>query len=110
MRAKDIGIITGEVVQSITIDAPIAVGFEGLSTESIRSVWMKRPGRDRSYELNFREGGTETRTSTFPNIGRDEVLDVRTRFIQILEPSRVVEWRTVSRRRPTRSARRPSGV
>ncbi|HEX4443139.1 MAG TPA: hypothetical protein VHZ81_06180 [Galbitalea sp.] len=92
MQAADIGIITGEVVQSITIDAPISTVFAGLSTTSIRSVWAKLPGRDRSYELDFREGGMETRASTFPNIGRDEVLDVRTRFIQILEPSRVVEF------------------
>ena len=92
MRVRDIGIITGEVVQSITIDAPVAAVFAGLSNASIRSVWAKLPGRDRSYELDFREGGTETRTSTFPNIDRDEVLDVRTRFIQILEPSRVVEF------------------
>jgi uncharacterized protein YndB with AHSA1/START domain len=92
MRSTDIGVITGEVVQSITIDAPISAVFAGLSSASIRSVWAKLPGRDRSYALDFREGGTELRTSTFPNIDRDEVLDVRTRFIEILEPSRVVEF------------------
>jgi uncharacterized protein YndB with AHSA1/START domain len=91
MEREDTGIITGEVVEAITIDAPIATVFAALSSRDVRSVWGKLPGRDRRHELDFREGGTELRTSTFPNTDRDELLDVRTRFIQIVEPALIVE-------------------
>ena len=84
-------ILTGLVTESIVIDAPIATAFSALAHDEIRSVWSKLPGRDRSYQLDFREGGAELRTSTFPNIDADEVLDVRTRFVEIVAPGRVVE-------------------
>ena len=83
-------VLAGTVVESITIDAPVAAVFAALSLAEIRSRWSKLPGRDRSYELDFQTGGWELRGSTFPNIGRDERLDVRTRFVEIIDQRRVI--------------------
>jgi uncharacterized protein YndB with AHSA1/START domain len=90
MQVREIPVIPGTVTSSIEVDAPVAAVFAGFSSPDIRSVWSKLPGRDRTYELDFRVGGWELRTSTFPNIERDESLDVRTRFVEIIDERRVV--------------------
>jgi uncharacterized protein YndB with AHSA1/START domain len=91
MQATDVPILLGTVTESIAIDAPVDAVFRALSESDIRSVWAKLPGRDNTYALDFREGGSEVRTSTFPNIEADELLDLRTRFVEIAAPRRVVE-------------------
>ena len=83
-------VIPGSVIESITVDAPIDTVWAALSRSDIRSVWSKLPGRDATYELDFRSGGSEVRTSTFPNIDRDERLAFRARFVEIAAPHRVV--------------------
>ncbi len=83
-------VIPGTVIESITIDAPIGAVFAAMSDPDIRAQWAKLPGGERTYELDFRVDGIEARTSVFPNIGRDERVDVRTRFIEIVAPRRIV--------------------
>jgi uncharacterized protein YndB with AHSA1/START domain len=83
-------VIPGTVIASITVDAPIEAVFAAMSDPDIRSVWAKLPGGERTYDLDFRVDGIEAQTSVFPNIGRDERLDVRTRFIEITRPRRIV--------------------
>jgi uncharacterized protein YndB with AHSA1/START domain len=83
-------ILPGTVFESITVAAPIAAVFAALSEAGPRSTWSKLPGRDTTYSLDFRPGGWELRTAVFPNIERDERLDVRVQFIEIVEPTRVV--------------------
>jgi uncharacterized protein YndB with AHSA1/START domain len=61
-------VIPGTVVESITIATPVASVFDAFARSDIRSVWSKLPGRDNTYELDFRVGGEELRTSTFPNV------------------------------------------
>lgn len=56
-----------------------------------RATWQKLPGRDRTSRLDFRTGGEDLRTSVFPNIDHDEVLDIRNRFVEIRESERIVE-------------------
>jgi uncharacterized protein YndB with AHSA1/START domain len=91
MSTTVVPILLGTVTESITVDAPVDVVFAALSRSDIRSVWSRLPGKDNTYALDFHEGGTEVRTSTFPNIEADEVLDLRTRFVEIVASRRVVE-------------------
>lgn len=90
MTKADAAVQVGTIVESITISAPIGTVFAALSQADIRARWSRLPGRDRSYQLDFRTGGWELRSSTFPNIGHDELLEVRTRFMEIVAPRLVV--------------------
>jgi uncharacterized protein YndB with AHSA1/START domain len=90
MQTAEVPVLVGILIESIQINAPVATVFAALSQSDIRSVWSKLPGRDTRYELDFQVGGWEVRSSTFPNIGFDELLDVRTRFVEIIDQRRVV--------------------
>lgn len=72
MQPSNVPVIPGTVIESITIGGPVASVFDAFSRSDIRWVWFKLPGVGNTYELNFRAGGEELRTSTVPDIEREE--------------------------------------
>ena len=104
MQQADTRILTGLVESSIEIDRPAAKIFAMFADADRRASWLRLPGRDRTAELDFREGGSELRTSVFPNTDHDEVLEIRNRFVEIESPRRIVELVEIRLDRALRTA------
>jgi uncharacterized protein YndB with AHSA1/START domain len=57
----------------------------------LRARWFRLPGRTERRELDFREGGHELLTGSFPQEGRpDELLENRSRSVEIVPFERIV--------------------
>lgn len=72
-------------------DVPPIEVFAAFADAEIKRRWFRLPGGDVTYELDFRVGGGETAGSTFTGLDTEpERLEYRSRFIDIVEPRRIV--------------------
>lgn len=76
---------------SRTLDVPPRLVFAAFADNVIRRRWFKLPGSGAEYQHDFRVGGGETARSTFTvNDSTPERLEYRSRYIDIVEPWRIV--------------------
>ncbi|RSM55835.1 hypothetical protein DMB66_35205 [Actinoplanes sp. ATCC 53533] len=65
--------------------------FTAFADTAIRKRWFRLPGSGASYEQDFRVGGGETARSTFTGLDTaPELLEYRSRYIDIAGPQRIV--------------------
>ena len=73
------------------LEAPPAEVFAAFADDAIRRRWFRLPGSGASYEHDFRAGGGETGRSTFTGLNTaPERLEYRSRYVDIVEPERIV--------------------
>jgi uncharacterized protein YndB with AHSA1/START domain len=73
------------------LPAPRARVFAAFRDSEIRRRWFRMPGRDATYEHEFRVGGGECATSTFSSLGSPvESLEYRSRYLDLVEDRRIV--------------------
>lgn len=72
-------------------EAPPAAVFAAFADEQVRRCWFRLPGSDATYRHEFRLGRGEEAHSTF-NIpdSAPERLQYRSRYLDIVEPRRIV--------------------
>ncbi|CAN5536821.1 SRPBCC family protein [soil metagenome] len=85
-------LVLGSHIKSIEIDAPREKVWSCFSQLDLRHRWFRIPGpRDASeHELDFRVGGLEVTRGSFMALDNAEAIETRTRFIDIVEPSRIL--------------------
>ena len=81
----------GTVSQEIVVAAPIALVWSAFSETEFRGRWFSLPGErsTRSHELDFRVGGEEVTRSTFNNMEKVELLELRARFLDLVAERRI---------------------
>ena len=84
-------VLVGEVDQHVVLAASLDTVWAAFARLEIRDRWFRMPGprESRTHELDFRVGGSEVATSVFPNIDREERLEHRGRFLDIVEKQRI---------------------
>ena len=84
-------LIYGTVSQDILVEAPLERVWAAFAELDFRDRWFTMPGErsTRSHELDFRIGGSEITRGTFNNFDVPEVLEHRSRFLDIEEGRRI---------------------
>ena len=74
------------------LQAPPAIVYAAFADPALRDRWFRIPGPSarHSYELDFREGGGETASNSFPVDNGVEALGYRSHFFDLVPDVRVV--------------------
>jgi uncharacterized protein YndB with AHSA1/START domain len=84
-------VVHGLVEQTVLLDAPVGTVWGAFHDLELRDRWFSMPGSrtGQTHDLDFRIGGTETATGTLFNFDHEERLVHRSRFIDIVDESRI---------------------
>src|SRR4051812_46670246 len=82
----------GSVSHEITLAATPARVFGAFSELALRRQWFRlpSPGNDARHELDFRIGGGELMHGTVTAAGTAELIDYRSRFVDVVDDERLV--------------------
>jgi uncharacterized protein YndB with AHSA1/START domain len=82
----------GSFTLAFDFDAPVERVFSFFSELTLRRRWFGVPGHspDARHELDFRVGGYELAVGTFAAAGVAEHIEVRARFVDIVDQRRIV--------------------
>lgn len=74
------------------LSAPPAAVYAAFAEPALRARWFRLPGPSAAqrYELDFREGGGEVASNSFPIGDRVEELEYRSRFFDLVPGARIV--------------------
>ncbi len=76
---------------TLDVDAPPDRVYEAFADPAVRRRWFRLPGRDATYEHDFRVGGGEAARSTFPMPdGTVEDVAYDSRFVDLVPDRRIV--------------------
>jgi uncharacterized protein YndB with AHSA1/START domain len=82
----------GSVTVERLLPAPPARVFAAFAEPALRRLWFRVPAEPGTghHELDFRVGGTERAGGTFAPMGEPEVIEYRSRFVEIEPDERIV--------------------
>lgn len=74
------------------LPAPPPAVYAAFADPALRARWYRLPGPSarQRYDLDFREGGGETASSSFPLEDHVEELEYRSRFFDLVPDARIV--------------------
>ena len=84
-------LLHGTVSQHIVFATDRDTVWRAFADLDVRDRWFTMPGErsTRSHELDFRVGGLEITRGTFSNMGEEERLEHRSRFLDIVGGERI---------------------
>jgi len=84
--------VHGTFTLTSDLPAPPATVYAAFADPALRDRWFRIPGPSagHSYELDFREGGGETASNSFPVEDGFEALGYRSHFLDLVPDARVV--------------------
>lgn len=82
--------IHGSYTVAREFHAPVDRVWSAYADPSVRSRWHLIPGHDSQHSLDFRIGGEERLRGSFAPMGETEVIEVTSRFVDIVDQERIV--------------------
>ncbi|MDA1362109.1 SRPBCC domain-containing protein [Glycomyces luteolus] len=83
-------VLHGTATHSRLLAAPSARVWSAFAELPLRDRWFRIPGEDAVHELDFRVGGGESARALFAPSGTPELVQWRSHFFDLVEPSRLV--------------------